>query len=962
MQFLTGLTQKDREAAFSYYKVALKEVRQRGHCISSIHRLLALLSKEKSGDEELMLTLQHLIISNTACEGLCYDIWLRLLEMIIFLESFRPQKTIDKSAISAFHHLRNWQKELSNGSKRVWKLANENEPLTKRQRAQLWYSCFNDRLLLEKLTNKDQSSGGESSRHVTFENGQNLLKSVGKSLVPEDPNFHSSDIAMSDGVLTNDRVDSYNIKPKIAPNVTEAGTNSTNKHFEDDPISSKLSGLLNSKQFGGTRKLSFRTESGVLNTSLKDDTGQNVRSPASISHSEARKLISEMSTGSDIIRTPSPELARLGNTMRNSDKNAHRLDSYLAAAEAAEMFVAQLHSNSNVEISTIVLRKSCSDDHLLKAAMARTRSLNDLDGPHTDKTISLSHSLDDTTTYPFDASEHLMSAWDNYQVPYYSSIEGMEPSEPKAKFPETLFWEDLFPDETEALDFEQHLHQPQGTTRQIDEWSFEGLSSTPLSSLEGNEMIDANNGRSESSEALLESGDRDPFSEDDPASLPHSSEKHDKCLQTEMEESVNGTLTPSAFLNNSQSVIAHDTNTTHTSGYESGPDAVNSLFQRSALCSINNSEEVNTKTAAPTYPASRNFGVQVVRSGHYDTTYAIREESPDCTLLFEGVESDFITQSERDMMKLRDFLLEILASSSGKNDPSLSTTSDKKQKQAKCSDAFTGPRSVYNLMRCFSCMRKSAEQNSKLLQSSGDVYSRRREDLSDRQNVFIRWIDNHTKELQELNDFRDKIQELSAKVNALNQVVDSLSNQNSPKRSQTLANESNVLSRDAENLRDLILNWKLQTRNESGPSLLNSPELSDLNELYSECRNKFIDRIMQDVRSLIDQTNSLKSAFSYLGALNERLQITPEAENKTFLNGAKAINYQSNLLLNSERTVKSHLRFITQIPLTFFALLIFITFLYVLDGTEQYFPLRCMRNEWPGCRAIQFYQIGVPPQ
>ncbi|KAM3178569.1 hypothetical protein ACTXT7_002272 [Hymenolepis weldensis] len=514
MQFLTGLTQKDREAAFSYYKVspikkfsflkslkiitlfddepcsmclinvyqisavyliptllvlrhqsrnvipmigtavslankgvgrirvshkqgsmalplpelsvALKEVRQRGRCISSVHRLLALLSKEKSGDEELMLTIQHLTISNTACEGLCYDIWLRLLEMIIFLESFRPQKTIDKSAISAFHHLRNWQKELSDGGKRVWKLANENEPLTKRRRAQLWYSCFNDRLLLEKLENKDQSSGGESSRHVTFENGQNLLKSVRKqlkSLVPEDPSFHSPDIAMSDGVLTNDRVDGCDNKPKISSNVTEAGTNSTNKHFEDDPISSKLSGLLNLKQFGGTRKLSLRTGSGVLNTSSKDDTERNVRSPASISHSEARKLISEMSTGSDIIRTPSPELARLGTTMGNSGKNAHRLDSYLAAAEAAEMFVAQLHSNSNVEISTIVLRKSCSDDHLLKAAMARTRSLNDLDGPHTDKTISLSHSLDDITTYPFDASEHLMSAWDNYQACLDSSFQ-----------------------------------------------------------------------------------------------------------------------------------------------------------------------------------------------------------------------------------------------------------------------------------------------------------------------------------------------------------------------------------------------------------------------------------------------------------------------------------------------------------------------------------------------------------
>lgn len=266
-----------------------------------------------------------------------------------------------------------------------------------------------------------------------------------------------------------------------------------------------------------------------------------------------------MSTGSDIIRTPSPELILNVDNAGKRDNTSQRLDSYLAAAEAAEKFVAQMHSNSNVEISN-VLRKSFSDDHLLKSAMAKTRSLDDLNGPQTDKTISLSHSLDDTTTYPFDISEHLMSAWDNYQVPYYSSIEGMEPIEPKAKFPETLFWEDLYPDETEALDFEPH--QPHlGTTRQIDEWSFEGLSSTPLSSLGGEEVPPVNDRQSESSEALLESAERDPFSEDDPVSLPNFSERQDKCLQTENEESINGTLTPMAYLSHSQSAIAHDTNT-----------------------------------------------------------------------------------------------------------------------------------------------------------------------------------------------------------------------------------------------------------------------------------------------------------------------------------------------------------------------------------------------------------------
>ncbi|VDO01221.1 unnamed protein product [Rodentolepis nana] len=161
---------------------AFKDVRQCGRCISSVHRLLGLLSKGKSGSEEIMLRIQHLTISNSTCEALCYDIWLHLLEMIIFLERFKPQNIIDKSKVSTFHDQSNWQKELSNGTKRVWNLANDNESLTKRRRAQMWYSCLNDRILLEKLENKDQLSGSGSSRHVTFENGQDLQQSIEKKL------------------------------------------------------------------------------------------------------------------------------------------------------------------------------------------------------------------------------------------------------------------------------------------------------------------------------------------------------------------------------------------------------------------------------------------------------------------------------------------------------------------------------------------------------------------------------------------------------------------------------------------------------------------------------------------------------------------------------------------------------------------------------------------------------------
>lgn len=125
-------------------------------------------------------------------------------------------------------------------------------------------------------------------------------------------------------------------------------------------------------------------------------------------------MIAQMSTGSDIIRTSSPELI-LRETILEGSKS-RRVDSYLASVEAAEMFAAQQHSNSNVEISKNKLRKSCSDDHLLKVALARARSLDDINGPQTGRTISLSHSLDDTISYPFGSSEHVISAWDNYQV------------------------------------------------------------------------------------------------------------------------------------------------------------------------------------------------------------------------------------------------------------------------------------------------------------------------------------------------------------------------------------------------------------------------------------------------------------------------------------------------------------------------------------------------------------------
>lgn len=100
---------------------------------------------------------------------------------------------------------------------------------------------------------------------------------------------------------------------------------------------------------------------------------------------------------------------------------------------------------------------------------------------------------------------------------------------------------------------------------------------------------------------------------------------------------------------------------------------VNSLFQRSPLCSIDNSGDAS-KEKPSTPHASRDFGVQTLRSGYYNITDAIKEESDESTFLFDRVGPDYIDQSERDLMKLREFIHEILVSSNNGDDSSTTIT------------------------------------------------------------------------------------------------------------------------------------------------------------------------------------------------------------------------------------------------------------------------------------------------
>lgn len=98
-------------------------------------------------DQHLLTAVQRLTVSNTSCEALCYDLWLRLIKMIVFLERRIPSKIGDKSTLVALDRLRNWQMP-SKGNHECRKAVHKSK-LCGRHRSELWYSCLNDRLLFQ---------------------------------------------------------------------------------------------------------------------------------------------------------------------------------------------------------------------------------------------------------------------------------------------------------------------------------------------------------------------------------------------------------------------------------------------------------------------------------------------------------------------------------------------------------------------------------------------------------------------------------------------------------------------------------------------------------------------------------------------------------------------------------------------------------------------------------------------
>ncbi|VDD74303.1 unnamed protein product [Mesocestoides corti] len=968
MQFLTCLSDPERDASLTYYRVALSEVHLRGKCISTIHRLLRLLTREKPPDKQMSTTVKRLHTSNASCEKLCYEVWIRLLELLLFLDRRASPNELDKTTTFSLDRLQNWRKDISTTKHSVLRMA----PITFQPDPRCL--SLNDRLLLR--TNEQSREIGKVDRRQS-----------------EAPAAHDGSLE-SVNVPANDEPSQKNgLKPKtVSSNML--GSNTSNRteinrqsHCNGDAHATMVTGdneenaiddnenkLRNAGDTGGylpkpeclsksdwpsllTRQLKFRNGVLIGSSATGMKRVQDLpRSPASISHSEARKIISQMPTGSDIVSTFSPE-AVLSEAKKGSSEQ--RVDSYLAAAETNEMAISQQHSNSNVDIRAAKLRKSWSADHLAQATAARAWSLDDLNGPQTDKTVSVSHSPDDTTTYPLEVSEHLTTFWDNYQAPYYSCLGGLSSMGPKANVPANLIWEDVFFDETEALDFESCHQRLQSTTRQIDEWSFDGLSCTPLSNLDTDDIRDDNDARSQSSAMLLEGTDKDPFSEDD-AQPVASIEMVDKCLQTEVVSEIkpNGyVLSTTAYSNASLGIISQDPTTTHTSGYESGPDLAHSFFQRTSFSSVRDSNSMSQQNSLP-HVVTHDSAVQTVHSPHNyrcNPSSAITEEPSEQGSANGTSSIDILLQSERSLIQLREFIYGIVVG--------------------------------------------TVEQNVRMLERlmrPGELHSQQVAALCDRWKIWLKWIHSRKSELQNLKTLQDRIHELSTKVSLLRRLSGNVSNRTSLLSNsgpsfnlQVLGTEFHSVTEEAENLRQLLLKQRRQEMNRLHFVDPDTPELSHLETQFAKRYNNLLDQAIEEACSLADQASSARSEFAYLESLTDRLQMsTPLTRVTTQSSDLDSSQQTVRPLSRTDTNHSSPDRYVdisnqnspsepdqecadprnglltsTYYPLiAFMIVLMSISFLWgVVLSLERFCPHPCPGPTRPGWFGVYFHRTGIPP-
>nr|VZH90167.1 unnamed protein product [Spirometra erinaceieuropaei] len=470
-----------------------------------------------------------------------------------------------------------------------------------------------------------------------------------------------------------------------------------------------------------------------------------------------------------------------------------RVNSYLRAAERAEAMVRALlplpHSYSNLDFSNGTAnrkRRSISESQLplrRPRRMARSLSVEAIRGGCFQRRPRTSSNGRSMGTPSNALSEYLSTYWDDYQAPFYSSSEAIGSPEPAVPLPPHLNWEDCFGEETEALDLENCFVQPSDFSAQIlDDWSFDGpcnsLSSASLS-YSSPRRSGATNSDAGSSlvypAASSASSHREPVG--DSASQV---KKADKCEQTDLPSE----LLPSLRSVSKQAVQnppSLDLTTTHTSGYESGPDAGDCLYQFSSDRTCDTAVQTPNCTAGvrgrnlddhlpmaiPEEPDSSSDGL------------AVRAQRPP-----RG--SEILVRSEQNLEKLRSFLVCILsgtnvpnATEDGTDETPLQTPLEKNAGGCSRATQASGCALSAALEKSFECISESTEQNISMLSSLSDDRVKECQplesncvELATRWKLLLAWTRRHFEDLRELNSLQSRLSGLAARSQVLSGFAD----------------------------------------------------------------------------------------------------------------------------------------------------------------------------------------------
>nr|VZI15601.1 unnamed protein product [Spirometra erinaceieuropaei] len=256
----------------------------------------------------------------------------------------------------------------------------------------------------------------------------------------------------------------------------------------------------------------------------------------------------------------------------------------------------------------------------------------------------------------------------------------------------------------------------------------------------------------------------------------------DKCEQTDLPSE----LVPSLKSVSKQAVQnppSLDLTTTHTSGYESGPDAGDCLHQFSS------DRTRDTAVQTPNCTAG-------VRGRNLDDHLPIAiPEEPDSSSDGLAVRvqrpsrgSEILVRSEQNLEKLRSFLVCIL---SGTNVPNATEGSDEISLQTPleknaggCSQATQASGCALSaaLEKSFECISESTEQNISMLSSlSDDCVKDDSEcqplesncvELATRWRLLLAWTRRHFEDLRELNSLQSRLSGLAARSQVLSGFAD----------------------------------------------------------------------------------------------------------------------------------------------------------------------------------------------